>query len=113
MAKNETPISVEELQKQLADAQAVNAAAQEENAALKAELEQLHPTPSIAVIDAKKGLNIRSGPAKTYDILATLPNGTTVEIQQLPGKVEVPGWALIQVGDYIGWAMVEFLKAVE
>jgi len=113
MAKNENPVPVEELQKQLEDAQAANAAAQEENAVLKAELEQLQPTTKVAVIDAKKGLNIRSGPAKTYDILATLPNGTTVEIQQLPGKVEVPGWALIQVGDYIGWAMVEFLKAVE
>lgn len=113
MADKKNDVTVEELQKQLEDAQAANAAVQEENAALKAELEQLKPAAEIAVIDAKKGLNIRSGPAKTYDILSALPNGTTVEIQQLPGKVEVPGWALIQVGDYIGWAMVEFLKAVE
>ena len=113
MADKKNDVTVEELQKQLEEAQTANATVLKENAALKAELEQLKPAAKAAVIDAKKGLNLRSGPAKTYDILSTLPNATTVEIQQLPGKAEVPGWALIQAGDYIGWAMVEFLKAVE
>ena len=112
MAKNEKPASTEDLQKQLEEAQAAAAAAQEENAALKAQLEKTDPAPLNAVVVAKNGLNIRSGPSKAFDSRAILPHGTAVEILILPCFETVPGWSLIRTEGVIGWAMNDFLEGV-
>ena len=93
------------LEKQIEDRDADLQAAYDKIAALT-----MAPDPNRATIETKKGLNIRSGPGKDFAILTSLPDGTTVDIQTLPDGIEVPGWALIKVGDYIGWAMTAFLK---
>lgn len=97
----------------LQEVQAELEAVQVENETLKAKLQDYHGVAPTAIVEAPKGLNLRSGPAKTFDILTTLPTGTTVNVLNLPNKVKVSGWAIVAVGDYTGWCMEEFLKAAE
>lgn len=110
MAKdNDKVLTPEELQAQLD-------VLQKENAALKEALEEKqNPTDAVVscVVKAKDGLNLRCGPGKTFAPLTVLDNGTTVEIRMLPCNAEVPGWALVRAGDYIGWVMTEFLQTAE
>ena len=110
MAKDNDKVqTAEELQAQLDGLQ-------KENAALKEALEAKQNTTDAVVacvVKAKDGLNLRCGPCKTFAPLTQLDNGTTVEIQALPCNAEVPGWALVRAGDYIGWVMAEFLQAAE
>lgn len=84
-----------------------------ENETLTAELQAFRAVATAAVIEAPNGLNIRTGPSKAFDVIVTLPTGTTVNVLELPNKVEVPGWVLITLGDYNGWCMEEFLKDAE
>lgn len=109
MAKeNDKVLTIEELQAQLNGLQ-------KENEELKAALlDKQGPAAQVAVVKAKDGLNLRRGPCRTFAPVTVLPNGTTVEIQKLPCNAEVPGWALVCVGDdYIGWVMAEFLTVLE
>lgn len=59
--------------------------------------------PVLAIVDAARGLNLRSGPGREYGILAVLPGNSFVEELELMGRypdgrlyvTEVPGWALV------------------
>lgn len=58
------------------------------------------------------GLNLRRGPSKSYAVLKLLPDGTELSLHELPGKTEVPGWALAETYEGIfGWVCADFLKA--
>lgn len=109
MAKNEDnkTLTIEELQAQVE-------ALQKENETLKASLAEKQDPPvaeKTCVVKAKDGLNLRCGPCKTYAPLAILPDGTEVSVLELPGNVEVPGWALVVNGGTIGWVMTEYVEA--
>lgn len=106
MAENKTTETKAELLEQL---EALKA----ENKALTAELQAFRVVAAAAVIEAPNGLNIRTGPSKAFDVIVTLPTGTTVNVLELPNKAEVPGWVLVTLGDYTGWCMEEFLKDAE
>lgn len=68
--------------------------------------------PEIVVADSR-GLNLRKGPHVSYDAITVLPDGTPVEILDLPEDVEVPNWALVKTWAGIGWVNTDFLRKVE
>ena len=49
---------------------------------------QIGPGTVVEVTGASGGLNIRSGPGTSYDILATVPNGGSVQVVASAGD----GW---------------------
>lgn len=106
MAKeNDKVLTIEELQAQLNGLQ-------KENEELKAALlDKQGPAAQVAVVKAKDGLNLRCGPCKTYDSLAILPKDAEVSVLELPGNVDVPGWALVVNDGTIGWVMTEYIEA--
>ena len=58
------------------------------------------------------GLNLRCGPSKSYASLKLLPDGAELSVHELPGKTEVPGWALVETAEGLfGWACADFLQA--
>lgn len=58
------------------------------------------------------GLNLRCGPSKSYASLKLLPDGAQLSIHELPGKTEVPGWALVETAEGLfGWVCIDFLQA--
>lgn len=57
------------------------------------------------------GLNLRCGPSKAYASLKLLPDGAELSIHELPGKTEVPGWALVETTEGLfGWVCADFLQ---
>lgn len=63
-----------------------------------------------AVVAAPLGLNLRKGPAVSYGVAETLPDGAPVTVLPLPYGVEVKGWALVvSESGTRGWVMTEFL----
>lgn len=61
------------------------------------------------VVRAGKGLNLRAGPGRDFPAAAVLPDGTPVNVLELPYGVEVPGWALVVAPAGFGWVMRDFL----
>lgn len=58
------------------------------------------------------GLNIRRGPSKSYASMKLLPDGAELSIHELPGKTEVPGWALVETAEGLfGWVCTDFVQA--
>lgn len=68
--------------------------------------------PQIVAADSR-GLNLRKGPHVSYDVITVLPDGTPVEILDIPADVKVPGWALVKTGADIGWVNTNFLTEAE
>lgn len=63
-------------------------------------------------VAAPIGLNLRCGPSKSYASLKLLPDGAELSLHELPGKTEVPGWALVETAEGLfGWVCAEFLQA--
>jgi N-acetylmuramoyl-L-alanine amidase len=71
---------------------------------LDAEEEEYKPIDEGTVVEAQN-LNVRSGPATSYDRISTLPNGTSVDVL----KIE-DGWALVSNGDVEGYVSLRYLE---
>jgi hypothetical protein len=56
------------------------------------------PTSNLVTARTLAGLNVRSGPATTFSILRTLPNGTTVTVI---GRNADNSWIQIAVGEWV------------
>ena len=68
-------------------------------------------TGSAVVINGGNGVRVRSGPGTTYDVLATVPNGASVQIKESAGD----GWYQITFSgaggaETAGYMKGEFLK---
>lgn len=74
---------------------------------------QSAPEGRRAVVCSPKGLNLRVGPAMSYEALAVLPDGMEVTALALPRGVTVPGWELVVAGEWAGWASSRFLRLLE
>ena len=58
------------------------------------------------------GLNLRCGPSKAFERLELLPDGAELTVHELPGKTEVPGWALVETpAGLFGWVSADYLQA--
>jgi len=68
------------------------------------------PAGRPAVVRAPKGLNLREGPALSYEVLEVLPDGVEVTAPDLPMGAEVPGWRLVYTGERAGWVQSRFLR---
>lgn len=69
------------------------------------------PTPVTAVVTYPYGLRVRTAPNLTADVIAVLPQGTVVILQDNP-PVTTDGfiWQRIALDDVVGWASIEFLS---
>ncbi len=56
------------------------------------------PAGRQAVVRSPKGLNLREGPALSYEVREVLPDGAEVTALDLPMGAEVPGWRLVSAG---------------
>lgn len=74
---------------------------------------QSAPESRQAEVCSPKGLNLRAGPALSYEALAVLPDGMEVTALALPRGVTVPGWELVVAGERAGWASSRFLRLLE
>jgi len=63
-----------------------------------------------AVVRSPKGLNLRAGPALSYEVREVLPDGAEVTALDLPMGAEVPGWRLVSDGKMVGWCQSRFLR---
>lgn len=63
-----------------------------------------------AVVCSDRGLNLRVGPALSYEVTEVLPNGAEVTALDLPKGMEVPGWRLVDTGEKFGWVQSRFLR---
>lgn len=52
-------------------------------------------------------LNMRRGPAKTYEVLKTLSTVDTVEVYEINGE-----WARIKHNSDEGWIMIQFAEKI-
>lgn len=59
-----------------------------------------------ATVTSPDGLNLRSGPATTYDVLAVIPGGTRL---QVVGRPTSDGWVSITHANKLGWVDSKFL----
>lgn len=66
-----------------------------------------------AVVCSPKGLNLRAGPAMSYEALEVLSDGMEVTALDLPRGASVPGWELVVAGDRAGWVSSRFLRPLE
>ncbi len=66
-----------------------------------------------AVVRSPKGLNLRVGPALSYDALEVLADGAEITALNLPEGVTVPGWELVHTGERAGWVSARFLRPLE
>ena len=74
---------------------------------------QSEPEGRRTVVCSPKGLNLRAGPALSYEALAVLPDGMEVTALALPRGVTVPGWELVVAGERAGWAASRLLRPLE
>ena len=58
------------------------------------------------VVNAGDGLNIRSGPGSTYDILASAQNGSQVKLLEDAGN----GWYKVDYGKGQGYVSKSFIQ---
>ncbi len=63
-----------------------------------------------AVVRSPQGLNLRKGPALSYEVLEVLPDGAEVTALDLPMRAEVPGWRLVYIGGLTEWVQDLFLR---
>lgn len=77
------------------------------------EADETTPEGRRAVVRSPKGLNLRVGPALSYDALEVLPDGMEVLTLALPRGVTVLGWDLVDTGDKTGWCSARFLRPLE
>lgn len=75
--------------------------------------ESPEPEGRRAVVRSPKGLNLRAGPALSYEALEVLPDGMEVLALDLPRGAAVPGWELVDAGGRTGWASARFLRPLE
>lgn len=68
------------------------------------------PYGCLAVVCSDRGLNLRAGPALSYEAMEVLPDGAEVIVLGLPMGVEVPGWRLVFTGEKTGWVQSRFLR---
>jgi len=68
------------------------------------------PATWLAEVRSPKGLNLREGPALSYEVLEVLPDGAEVTALDLPKEAEVPGWRLVYTGERAGWVQRRFLR---
>lgn len=106
----ETPEAVEE---QAVQSESETAAAAAQPAAPAEAHEDPAPERPKIVVSDSRGLNLRKGPHVSYDAITVLPDGTPVEILDLPENVEVPNWALVKSFAGIGWVNTNFLAESE
>ena len=66
-----------------------------------------------AAVCSPKGVNLRAGPALSFDALEVLPDGMEVRTLALPEGVKVPGWELAAAGERVGWIAARFLRPLE
>lgn len=67
----------------------------------------------IVVVSAAGGLNLRTGPGRSYPIAELLEDGTMLAVLELPHGAEVPGWALVHTGARTGWVDCRFIQELE
>ena len=77
------------------------------------ETPQGSPEGRRAAVCSPKGLNLRLGPALSYDALEVLADGAEVTALNLPEGVTVPGWELIHTGERAWWVSARFLRQLE
>lgn len=77
------------------------------------EADEAAPECRRSVVRSPKGLNLRVGPALSYDVLEVLPDGMEVLTLALPRGVTVPGWELVVAVERAGWASARFLRPLE
>ena len=70
---------------------------------------------TVSVPDGLKGLNLRDGPGKAFNILDVVPNGAHLAVLLLPEGAEVPGYALVRYeggkdGPLVGWVNTDFVR---
>ena len=70
-------------------------------------------TEQPAQVAAGRGLNLRSGPAPSFGVVAVLPDGAAVTVLALPYEAEVPGWELVRCCGMVGWVDGHFLAPAE
>ncbi|HZQ37280.1 MAG TPA: SH3 domain-containing protein, partial [Dehalococcoidia bacterium] len=58
-------------------------------------------TSPTGAVNSSDGLNLRSGPGQSYDVLAVMPNGATVTIT---GNPTPDNWLPLQYNGQVGWA---------
>lgn len=69
-----------------------------------------------AVVCSGRGLNLRVGPALSYEVTEVLPDGAGVMALDLPRGAEVPGWRLVfaasgaPAGEKTSWVQSRFLR---
>ncbi len=102
-APEETP--EENITENTQTSEAENQTASEENSSA-----ETAPVGRPATVRSPKGLNLRKGPALSYEILCVLPDGAEATALDLPMGAEVPGWRLIYTGERIGWVQSRFLR---
>lgn len=69
------------------------------------------PAEKLAVVLPEHGLNLRSGPGKTYNIVKVLPEGVLVATR---AEAETaPGWVPVLYHQWSGWVMEEYIKILE
>jgi len=68
------------------------------------------PAGCPAVVRSPKGLNLRAGPALSYEVREVLPDGAEVTALDLPMGTEVPGWRLVSADETAGWCQSRFLR---
>lgn len=73
------------------------------------------PQGTTAVVCSGRGLNLRVGPALSYEVLKVLPDGAEVTALDLPMEAEVPGWRLVftirsDLTILTGWVQGRFLR---
>ena len=67
----------------------------------------------IVVVNADGGLNLRTGPHRSYPVKELLEDGTLLAVLELPHSAEVLGWALVHTGQHTGWVDCSFLQALK
>lgn len=67
----------------------------------------------LVVVDAPRGLNLRTGPAISFRPVEVLTDGTLVSVLALPYCAEVPGWALVHTGQHTGWVDIRYLQELK
>ena len=67
--------------------------------------DSIYDAPQTKYIAASTGLNMRSGPGDSYDILTSANRATEVQAAAEQGE-----WTLIIVGDQAGWVKTSYLS---
>lgn len=61
-------------------------------------------------VSAEGGLNLRRGPASTYESIRTLTDGMSVDVYASKTDDDGTTWALVNAGGTWGWASMDYLE---